>query len=147
MSSPSDKGPAVEKSLGAERYAGGSSIGSGVAVAVGSAPGALGTDTSGSVRNPASVNGLVGLKATAGLVDGSGVLNVSHTLDHIGPITRSVSDCAVLLQGMLEPATAARLQEMVLPEAMPARPGWRWIVALGPSGRSRRKWLRSSSRL
>lgn len=112
--------PPSKNPWGAERYAGGSSIGSGVAVAVGSAPGALGTDTGGSVRNPASVNGLVGLKATAGLVDGSGVLNVSHTLDHIGPITRNVSDCAVLLQGMLEPATAARLQEMVLPEAMPA---------------------------
>ncbi|WP_284982100.1 amidase [Arthrobacter sp. efr-133-TYG-118] len=112
--------PPSKNPWGAERYAGGSSIGSGVAVAVGSAPGALGTDTGGSVRNPASVNGLVGLKATAGMIDGSGVLNVSHTLDHIGPITRSVADCAAMLQGMVGPETAARLQEMVLPEAMPA---------------------------
>ncbi|MCZ9882615.1 amidase [Arthrobacter sp. B2a2-09] len=112
--------PPSKNPWGAERYAGGSSIGSGVAVAVGSAPGALGTDTGGSVRNPASVNGLVGLKATSGLVDGSGVLNVSHTLDHIGPITRSVADCAAMLQGMVAPEAAARLREMVLPEAMPA---------------------------
>ncbi|WP_442543583.1 amidase [Arthrobacter sp. KN11-1C] len=112
--------PPSKNPWGAERYAGGSSIGSGVAVAVGSAPGALGTDTGGSVRNPASVNGLVGLKATAGLVDGSGVLSVSHTLDHIGPITRSVADCAAMLHGMVGPESAARLQETVLPEAMPA---------------------------
>jgi aspartyl-tRNA(Asn)/glutamyl-tRNA(Gln) amidotransferase subunit A len=112
--------PPSKNPWGAERYAGGSSIGSGVAVAVGSAPGALGTDTGGSVRNPASVNGLVGLKATAGLVDGSGVLNVSHTLDHIGPIARSAADCAAMLRGMVGPENAARLPEMVLPQAMPA---------------------------
>lgn len=91
-----------------ERYAGGSSVGSGVAVAVGSAPGALGTDTGGSVRNPASVNGLVGLKPTSGVVSGSGVLTVSHTLDHVGPIARSAADCAALFDGMVEPASARR---------------------------------------
>ncbi len=85
-----------------ERYAGGSSVGSGVAVAVGSAPGALGTDTGGSIRNPAAVNGLVGLKPSAGVVASTGVLNVSHTLDHVGPIARSVEDCALLLDGMAE---------------------------------------------
>ncbi|WP_427017548.1 amidase [Pseudarthrobacter sp. P1] len=93
----------------ADRYAGGSSVGSGVAVAVGSVPGALGTDTGGSVRNPAAVNGLVGLKPTAGLVDGTGVLNISHTLDHVGPIARSVADCAAMLQAMLSPAAAHSL--------------------------------------
>ncbi|MFD1211870.1 amidase [Arthrobacter sp. GCM10027362] len=90
------------------RYAGGSSVGSGVAVAVGSAPGTLGTDTGGSVRNPAAVNGLVGLKPTTGLVDGSGVLNISHTLDHIGPIARSVADCAALFDGMLNEGALGR---------------------------------------
>ncbi|MEA5455999.1 amidase [Sinomonas sp. JGH33] len=89
------------------RYAGGSSVGSGVAVAVGSVPAALGTDTGGSVRNPASVNGLVGLKPTSGLVPGSGVLTVSHTLDHIGPIARSAEDCALVLRGLASPAAAA----------------------------------------
>ena len=92
-----------------ERYAGGSSVGSGVAVAVGSAPGALGTDTGGSVRNPASVNGLVGLKPTRGAVSSSGVLNVSHTLDHVGPIARSVEDCAAMFEGMAEPEGLALL--------------------------------------
>lgn len=92
-----------------ERYAGGSSVGSGVAVAVGSIPGALGTDTGGSVRNPASVNGVVGLKPSAGVVSSSGVLHVSHTMDHVGPIVRCVEDCAALLDGMVEPQALARL--------------------------------------
>lgn len=92
-----------------QRYAGGSSVGSGVAVAVGSIPGALGTDTGGSVRNPASVNGLVGLKPSAGVVSSTGVLHVSHTMDHVGPIARSVEDCAALLDGMVEPQALARL--------------------------------------
>lgn len=91
------------------RYAGGSSIGSGVAVAVGSAPGALGTDTGGSVRNPASINGLVGLKPTTGMVSSQGMYNVSHTLDHIGPITRTAADCAALFDGMVRPEAAFRL--------------------------------------
>jgi Asp-tRNA(Asn)/Glu-tRNA(Gln) amidotransferase A subunit family amidase len=91
------------------RYAGGSSVGSGVAVAVGSIPGALGTDTGGSVRNPASVNGLVGLKPSSGVVSSTGVLHVSHTMDHVGPISRSVEDCAALLDGMAEPQALARL--------------------------------------
>ncbi|WAH99117.1 amidase [Arthrobacter sp. MMS18-M83] len=113
--------PPSKNPWGAVRYAGGSSVGSGVAVAVGSASGTLGTDTGGSVRNPASVNGLVGLKATAGLIDGSGVLNVSHTLDHIGPITRSVADCASMLQGMVGPDSARALpEEWAPPEEMPA---------------------------
>lgn len=86
-----------------DRYAGGSSVGSGVAVAVGSIPGALGTDTGGSVRNPAAINGLVGLKPSYGVVSSSGVLHVSHTMDHVGPIARSVEDCAALLDGMAEP--------------------------------------------
>lgn len=86
-----------------DRYAGGSSVGSGVAVAVGSIPGALGTDTGGSVRNPAAINGLVGLKPSYGVVSSSGVVHVSHTMDHVGPIARSVEDCAALLDGMAEP--------------------------------------------
>ncbi|UZX03183.1 amidase [Arthrobacter sp. CDRTa11] len=101
--------PPPRNPWGHDRYAGGSSVGSGVAVAVGSALGALGTDTGGSVRNPAAVNGLVGLKPTTGLVDTSGVLNVSHSLDHIGPIARSVEDCAILFEGMLDPMALSRL--------------------------------------
>ncbi|MET4618603.1 aspartyl-tRNA(Asn)/glutamyl-tRNA(Gln) amidotransferase subunit A [Arthrobacter sp. 2762] len=92
-----------------DRYAGGSSVGSGVAVAVGSIPGALGTDTGGSVRNPAAINGLVGLKPSYGVVSSSGILHVSHTMDQVGPIARSVEDCAALLDGMVEPHGIALL--------------------------------------
>ncbi|MFF2244372.1 amidase [Arthrobacter sp. NPDC058130] len=112
--------PPSRNPLDPDRYAGGSSVGSGVAVAVGSGPGALGTDTGGSVRNPAAVNGLVGLKPSFGVVSSSGVLHVSHTLDHVGPIARSVEDCAMLFDGMVEPrgltllggSVSARIQDI-----------------------------------
>ncbi len=79
-------------------YPGGSSAGSGAAVAARSAFGALGTDTGGSIREPASLNGLVGMKPTFGLVGRSGIVPVSDSMDHAGPITRTVKDCAILLQ-------------------------------------------------
>lgn len=103
-----------------ERYAGGSSIGSGVAVAVGSTPGAVGTDTGGSVRNPASINGLVGIKPSFGLISGSGLLNVSHTLDQIGPIARTVTDAAKLLECMAGPEKVSRLRKKSPHSAGPA---------------------------
>lgn len=90
-----------------ERYAGGSSIGSGVAVAVGGAPAALGTDTTGSGRNPAAVNGLVGLKPTAGLVSRAGTIAVSGTMDAIAPIASSVRGAALVLDAIAEPAALA----------------------------------------
>ncbi|HVC78960.1 MAG TPA: amidase [Chloroflexota bacterium] len=83
-----------------ERYPGGSSAGSAVAVAMRSAFGAIGTDTGGSIREPASLNGLVGLKPTFGLVSRYGIVPLSPSLDHAGPITRSVQDCALLLQAL-----------------------------------------------
>jgi aspartyl-tRNA(Asn)/glutamyl-tRNA(Gln) amidotransferase subunit A len=79
---------------------GGSSIGSGVAVAARSAFGALGTDTGGSVRFPAALNGLVGLKPTYGRVSRHGVVSLSWSLDHVGPLTRTVEDSAILLQAI-----------------------------------------------
>ena len=69
---------------------GGSSSGSGVGVAAGLFPGALGTDTGGSVRNPASACGIVGLKPTYGRVPRSGVFPLSFTMDHVGPMARRV---------------------------------------------------------
>lgn len=78
-------------------YPGGSSAGSGVAVAVGTALGAIGTDTGGSIRVPASINGIVGLKPTFGRVSRYGVLALSPSLDHVGPMARTVEDCALLL--------------------------------------------------
>ena len=80
------------------RTPGGSSSGSGVAVAARMAPCAIGTDTGGSVRMPASWCGITGLKTTIGRISTHGVLPLSHTLDTPGPMTRSVEDCAILLQ-------------------------------------------------
>lgn len=81
-------------------YPGGSSAGSGAAVAARSAFGAIGTDTGGSIREPAALNGVVGLKPTFGLVSRYGIVPLSPSLDHAGPITRSVEDCALLLQAI-----------------------------------------------
>ncbi len=78
------------------RLPGGSSSGSGVAVAAGLASGALGTDTGGSVRIPASFSGLVGLKPTFGRVSNSGVIPLDSGLDSVGPMTRTVGDAALL---------------------------------------------------
>ena len=78
-------------------YPGGSSAGSGVSVAVGSAFGAIGTDTGGSIRVPASVDGVVGLKPTYGRVSRYGVFPMSPTLDTVGPMTRTAEDCALML--------------------------------------------------
>ena len=82
------------------RYPGGSSAGSAVAVAVGSAHGAIGTDTGGSVRIPAALNGVVGLKPTHGRVSRQGVIPLSPSLDTVGPLARTVEDCAHLLQAI-----------------------------------------------
>jgi aspartyl-tRNA(Asn)/glutamyl-tRNA(Gln) amidotransferase subunit A len=81
-----------------ERIAGGSSGGSAASVAVGLGYGAIGTDTAGSVREPAALCGVVGLKPTYGRVSVRGVIPLSLSLDHIGPVARTVSDAAVMLQ-------------------------------------------------
>ncbi|HET7340768.1 MAG TPA: amidase [Methylomirabilota bacterium] len=85
------------------RTPGGSSSGSGVAVAAGLTPGAIGTDTGGSVRLPASWCGIVGLKTTVGRVSTYGVLPLSSTLDTPGPMTRSVEDAALLYRALNGP--------------------------------------------
>ncbi|TWV53659.1 amidase [Streptomyces misionensis] len=82
------------------RVAGGSSGGSAVAVAAGSATFALGTDTGGSIRVPAALNGVVGLKPTYGLVSRHGVTSLSWSLDHVGPITRTVEDAGLVLTAL-----------------------------------------------
>lgn len=78
-------------------FTGGSSTGSGAAVAAGFVPAAMGTDTGGSVRNPAACCGVVGLKPTFGLVSRYGVIPNSFTFDHCGPLTWTVEDCAIVL--------------------------------------------------
>ncbi|MBZ5707022.1 MAG: amidase [Acidobacteriia bacterium] len=78
--------------------AGGSSSGSAAAVAAGLGYAAIGTDTAGSIREPAAICGVVGLKPTYGRVSARGVIPLSWSLDHVGPITRTVADAAVMLQ-------------------------------------------------
>lgn len=82
---------------GGNHFPGGSSSGSGVALAAGYVPAALGTDTGGSIRNPASMCAIVGMKATYGRVSRRGVFPLSYSLDHVGPMTRGVTDNAILL--------------------------------------------------
>ena len=83
-----------------ERWTGVSSSGSGVAVAAGLAHGAIGTDTGGSIRFPSAACGLVGIKPTYGRVSRHGAFPLADSLDHVGPMTRSVEDAARMLQVM-----------------------------------------------
>jgi len=83
-----------------ERIAGGSSGGSAAAVVAGMAYAAIGTDTAGSIREPAALCGCVGLKPTYGRVSSRGVLPLSQSLDHVGPLTMCVADAAILLQSI-----------------------------------------------
>jgi aspartyl-tRNA(Asn)/glutamyl-tRNA(Gln) amidotransferase subunit A len=79
---------------------GGSSSGSGAAVAAGLCPGALGSDTGGSIRIPSSLCGISGIKPTYGRVSWAGVLPLAWSLDHVGPMCRTAADCALMLGAM-----------------------------------------------
>jgi aspartyl-tRNA(Asn)/glutamyl-tRNA(Gln) amidotransferase subunit A len=81
-------------------FTGGSSSGSGAAVAARLVPLALGSDTGGSIRGPASLCGVVGLMPTFGLVSRAGVITNSYTFDHCGPLARTVGDCALVLDAL-----------------------------------------------
>ncbi len=83
-----------------EHFTGGSSSGSGAAVAAGLMPMAMGSDTGGSIRGPAALCGLVGLKPTYGLVSRAGVIANSFSYDHAGPLTWTVADAAIALQAL-----------------------------------------------
>ena len=89
--------------LKTHRVPGGSSSGTGVAVASRLAPAGIGSDTGGSVRIPAAFNGLVGLKVTFGRIGLSGTMLLSWTLDSIGPMARCVEDCALMLNALAAP--------------------------------------------
>lgn len=91
---------AVHNPWNPAHIAGGSSSGSAASVAAGIGYGAIGTDTAGSIREPAALCGTVGLKPTSGRVSARGVIPLSWSLDHVGPIARSVADAAVLLHAM-----------------------------------------------
>ncbi|MCL6516436.1 amidase [Alicyclobacillus sp.] len=106
---------------------GGSSGGSGVAIAAGLALAALGTDTGGSIRIPAALCGHVGLKPTFGLVSKAGVFPLAESLDHVGPMVKSVRDAALVLSVLAGPdpndATSVRVPprayDSVIPHARP----------------------------
>jgi aspartyl-tRNA(Asn)/glutamyl-tRNA(Gln) amidotransferase subunit A len=105
-----------------ERVPGGSSGGSAAAVAAGIAPWALGTDTGGSIRQPAAMCGIVGLKPTYGAVSRFGMIAFASSLDQAGPLTRDVTDAALLFKHMTskDPCDATSLgspEEVTLPSA------------------------------
>ena len=96
-----------------DRNPSGSSSGSAVAVAANLAAAAVGTETDGSIVSPASVNGIVGIKPTIGLLSRTGIVPISHSQDTAGPMARSVADAAVLLTAMAaadsaDPVTLSR---------------------------------------
>src|SRR2546428_249319 len=108
---------------------GGSSSGSAAALAAGLVHGALGSDTGGSIRGPAAFCSLVGLKPTYGRVSRAGVLTLSWSLDHTGPMARTVEDCALLLQALAghDPADPASSREPVADYAEPLGRGIRGL--------------------
>jgi len=96
-------------------FTGGSSSGSGAAVAAGLVPASLGSDTGGSIRGPAGLCGIAGLKPTYGLVSRAGVLPNSYSYDHCGPMARTAEDCALILNAIAgyDPADPASAQRRV----------------------------------
>jgi Asp-tRNA(Asn)/Glu-tRNA(Gln) amidotransferase A subunit family amidase len=90
----------VRNPVNPEFIAGGSSGGSAAAVACGMCYASIGTDTAGSIREPAALCGVVGFKPSYGLVSASGVIPLSKSLDHVGPITRTVEDAAIVLDAL-----------------------------------------------
>jgi amidase len=103
-----------------------SSSGSGVSVAAGLAYGAIGTDTAGSIRFPSTCNRLVGLKPTWGRVSRHGAFPLSHTFDHVGPLTRTAADAALML-GVIAG------HDPLDPTSLRHDPGQGWPRLLAPS--------------
>jgi aspartyl-tRNA(Asn)/glutamyl-tRNA(Gln) amidotransferase subunit A len=119
-----------------ERIPGGSSSGSAIAVATGMALGALGTDTGGSIRIPASLCGIVGFKPTRGRVSTRGVFPLSWNLDHVGPLAKCVRDAAVILQVIsaydpIDPASIKMLAGDYLGHLMDDMEGRRVAIGSG----------------
>lgn len=100
MGFPASLGPIPRNPWNTEHSPGGSSSGTGAAVAAGLCAGGLGSDTGGSIRGPASLNGIVGMIPTYGRASRAGVLPLSWSLDHAGPLTRTVEDAALMLQAI-----------------------------------------------
>ena len=97
---PGHRFPPARNPWNVDHIPGGSSSGSGAALAAGLVAGATGSDTGGSIRGPAAFCGIAGIKPTYGRSSRAGVMTLSWTLDHTGPMARTVEDCAFLLQAM-----------------------------------------------
>ncbi len=111
IQTPGHRFPPARNPWSRDHIPGGSSSGSGAALAAGLCAGALGSDTGGSIRGPAAFSGIVGLKPTYGRCSRAGVVTLSWTLDHTGPMARTVEDCAYQLQALaghdpLDPASS-----------------------------------------
>lgn len=104
FSDPEKGFPMTRNPWDGTRWSGGSSSGSASGIAVGAFAGAVGTDTAGSIRMPAGWCGLTGLKPTYGLVPAQGVLPLSWSLDHVGPMAATADDCALLLSVLVDQA-------------------------------------------
>ncbi len=127
---------AVRNPWDTSRITGGSSSGSAAAVAAGMCLAALGTDTGGSIRVPASLCGVVGLKPTYGRVSLRGIFPLSWNLDHSGPLTKTVEDAALLLQVLagydeLDPACADVPVDDYLSGLGNGVVGWKIALATG----------------
>jgi aspartyl-tRNA(Asn)/glutamyl-tRNA(Gln) amidotransferase subunit A len=98
--------PAVRNPWNTDHFTAGSSSGTGAAVAAGLILGGTGSDTGGSIRGPAALCGITGIKPTYGLISRAGILPLAYTLDHAGPMAWTVEDCALMLQAMAGPDAA-----------------------------------------
>lgn len=113
----SARGGLTKNPYALDRNTSGSSSGAGCAMAAGLAALAVGTETDGSITSPASINGVVGIKPTVGLVSRAGIIPISHSQDTAGPMTRTVADAAALLSAMVgtdadDPATVLADQKL-----------------------------------
>jgi aspartyl-tRNA(Asn)/glutamyl-tRNA(Gln) amidotransferase subunit A len=127
IQTPGHRFPPARNPWSLDHIPGGSSSGSGAALAAGLCAGALGSDTGGSIRGPAAFSGIAGLKPTYGRCSRAGVVTLSWTLDHTGPMARTVEDCAYQLQALaghdpLDPASSrAPVADYLAPLGRPIR--------------------------
>jgi aspartyl-tRNA(Asn)/glutamyl-tRNA(Gln) amidotransferase subunit A len=110
--SPDSSWPATRNPWDLDRTPGGSSCGAGAAVAAGLVPIAIGTDTGGSIRNPAALCGVVGMKPTYGYLPLGGVFPLAKSLDHVGVITRTVAESIVALQALSGQPTQQQAEDI-----------------------------------